>query len=44
MDASQVADWDEVHDLLLESYRLIAPKASLAKLEAAHAKKKRGRG
>ena len=34
MDASGVDHWDEVRDLLLESYQLIAPKASLAKLAA----------
>jgi predicted DNA-binding protein (MmcQ/YjbR family) len=33
MDVSQVRDWDEVAALLFESYRLIAPKRSLAKLE-----------
>ncbi len=34
MDASAIKDWDEVEDLVLESYRLIAPKKSLSKLEA----------
>jgi len=33
MDVSGVDDWDEVAELVLESYRLIAPKRSLAKLE-----------
>ncbi len=33
MDASGVKDWSEVRSLVLESYRLIAPKKSLAKLE-----------
>lgn len=33
MDASQIADWAEVEELLLESYRLIAPRASIAELE-----------
>ncbi len=33
MDASGVEDWGEVRELVLESYRLIAPKKSLAKLE-----------
>jgi predicted DNA-binding protein (MmcQ/YjbR family) len=32
MDASAITDWDEVRTLLMESYRLIAPKGSLAKL------------
>ncbi|MBI1853440.1 MAG: MmcQ/YjbR family DNA-binding protein [Planctomycetes bacterium] len=32
MDATCVDDWDEVRALILESYRLIAPKKSLAKL------------
>ena len=34
MDLGDVGDWDEVKELLLESYRLIAPKRSLAKLDA----------
>jgi len=32
MDASQIEDWQEVEDLVLESYQLIAPKRSSAKL------------
>lgn len=32
MDATQVRDWEEVRLLIHESYRLIAPKKSLAKL------------
>ena len=32
MDATQVRHWDEVKVLIHESYRLIAPKKSLAKL------------
>jgi predicted DNA-binding protein (MmcQ/YjbR family) len=32
LDATQVDDWSEVKALILESYRLIAPKKSLAKL------------
>jgi predicted DNA-binding protein (MmcQ/YjbR family) len=32
MDASNVRDWEEVRALVLESYRLIASKKSLAKL------------
>lgn len=35
MDASRVRDWDEVRALVRESYRLIAPRASLAKLGGA---------
>ena len=34
MDASQVKDWSEVRPMILESYRLIAPKRTLAKLGA----------
>jgi predicted DNA-binding protein (MmcQ/YjbR family) len=38
MDASGgVKDWNEVRALVLESYRLIAPKRSLAKLEGSAA-------
>jgi predicted DNA-binding protein (MmcQ/YjbR family) len=33
MDASAVRDWDEVRPYILESYRLIAPKKSWAKLQ-----------
>src|SRR6266487_3967588 len=33
MDAKAVKDWDEVRALVLESYRLIAPKKTLAKLD-----------
>ena len=33
MDASAVRDWDEVRPYILESYRLIAPKKSQAKLQ-----------
>ena len=32
LDGNAVDDWDEVRDLILESYELIAPKRSLAKL------------
>ena len=35
MDASRISDWGEVRELILESYRLIAPKRSLAKLAEA---------
>lgn len=35
LDAKAVKDWDEVRSLVLESYRLIAPKKTLAKLDAA---------
>jgi len=34
MDADGIRDWDEVRALVLESYRLIAPKRSFAKLTA----------
>jgi predicted DNA-binding protein (MmcQ/YjbR family) len=34
MDASTVEDWDEVRPLVLESYRLIAPKRTLARMAA----------
>jgi predicted DNA-binding protein (MmcQ/YjbR family) len=32
MDAGKVSDWEEVRALVLESYRLIAPKRSQSKL------------
>jgi len=32
MDVSAITDWNEVRELIGESYRLIAPKKSLAKL------------
>jgi predicted DNA-binding protein (MmcQ/YjbR family) len=34
LDAAGVRDWDEVSTLILESYRLIAPKRTVAKLES----------
>jgi len=34
MDATGIQDWEEVRMLVLESYRLIAPKKTVAKLEA----------
>ena len=34
MDASRVDDWDGVRELILESYRLIAPKKTVARLDA----------
>ena len=37
MDASHVTDWEEVRALIVESYRLIAPKRSSAKLGEAAA-------
>jgi predicted DNA-binding protein (MmcQ/YjbR family) len=47
MDATGVKDWKEVQALVLESYRLIAPKRTLAKLasgeDAARAKPERAR-
>jgi predicted DNA-binding protein (MmcQ/YjbR family) len=33
MDASGVDDWDEVRPLVLESYRLIAPRRTVARLD-----------
>jgi predicted DNA-binding protein (MmcQ/YjbR family) len=33
LDAKTVKDWDEVRALVVESYRLIAPKKTLAKLD-----------
>ena len=33
MDASGVDDWNEVRPLVLESYRLIAPRRTVAKLD-----------
>ena len=33
MDMSDVDDWEEVRELILDRYRLIAPKRSLAKLD-----------
>jgi predicted DNA-binding protein (MmcQ/YjbR family) len=33
MDPAGIRDWREVRALVLESYRLIAPRASLARLE-----------
>ncbi|HVE42068.1 MAG TPA: MmcQ/YjbR family DNA-binding protein [Planctomycetota bacterium] len=41
MDASGITDWEEVRRLVLESYRLIAPKRTLARLEAPAAPPKR---
>jgi predicted DNA-binding protein (MmcQ/YjbR family) len=35
MDAGAVRDWEEVRPLVLESYRLIAPKKTLARLAGA---------
>jgi predicted DNA-binding protein (MmcQ/YjbR family) len=35
MDAGGIKDWEEVRTLILESYRLIAPKRTLAKLQEA---------
>lgn len=41
MDASAVRDWDEVRPYILESYRLIAPKKSWAKLQGVRAAEER---
>ena len=35
LETESVNDWDEVRAMILESYRLIAPKKSLVKLDAA---------
>ena len=35
LDATLVGDWDEVRALVLESYRLIAPKKTMARLDVA---------
>jgi hypothetical protein len=46
LEVSDATDWDEVREFVLESYRIVAPKKSLAKLDgnapatAAVAKKK----
>ena len=32
MDATRIRDWDQVRELVMESFRLIAPKKTLAKL------------
>ncbi|HEV8113125.1 MAG TPA: MmcQ/YjbR family DNA-binding protein [Planctomycetota bacterium] len=32
LDGAKVSDWDELRELILESYELIAPRKSLAKL------------
>jgi predicted DNA-binding protein (MmcQ/YjbR family) len=37
MDAKHITDWGEVRALVFESYRLIAPKRTLAKLDDAPA-------
>lgn len=43
MDVSVVRDWDEVRALVLESYRLIAPARSVARLVAGAARPVAGR-
>ena len=43
MDAAQIRSWKEVKLLVLESYRLIAPKRTLAKLEGGHSRRPPGR-
>jgi predicted DNA-binding protein (MmcQ/YjbR family) len=40
MNVSTVTNWDEIRDLIVESYRLIAPKKSLDKMEEAPAPRK----
>ena len=34
LETDSVSDWEEVREMILESYKLIAPKKSLAKLDA----------
>jgi hypothetical protein len=34
VEAASIEDWGEIADLIVESYRLSAPKRSLAKLDA----------
>jgi predicted DNA-binding protein (MmcQ/YjbR family) len=34
LEAATIDDWDEITDMVIESYRLSAPKLSLAKLDA----------
>lgn len=33
IDAFKIKDWNDVQEMVLESYRLIAPKVSLKKLD-----------
>ena len=42
LETDSVKDWDEVREMILESYRLIAPKKSLAKLDCGSALKWQG--
>ena len=42
MDAESIKDWQDVRELILESYGLIAPKKSLAKLDGAPSRRRRG--
>jgi predicted DNA-binding protein (MmcQ/YjbR family) len=44
MDASRVGNWDEVRLLILESYRLIAPRKTVARLDAGVAAKEPAAG
>ena len=41
MDAESIKDWQDVRELILESYGLIAPKKSLAKLDGAPSRRRR---
>lgn len=34
MDASVIDDWELIEDMIMESYRLIAPRKTLGKLES----------
>jgi len=42
MEAGGVDDWDEVRPLVLESYRLIAPRRTVAKLDGGAAPAQKG--
>ena len=39
LEADSIKDWNEVREMILESYRLIAPKKSLAKLDSEDVKR-----
>ena len=43
MDATGIEDWDELREFIHESYQLIAPKRSLAKLTGSGATPRRSR-
>jgi predicted DNA-binding protein (MmcQ/YjbR family) len=43
MDAAGIRSWKEVRALVLESYRLIAPRRTFARLEGGHPRRPPGR-